>query len=110
MSAYALPETVARPELAPKTAYLITSGDLRESANTAGWETQKGVEKGVMAAVADLGWNVVRGFDVDPATGHGFISSQRMGLEHSAPEPTASPASPPTTAPSPDSAAEARGA
>ncbi|MGO2995726.1 GTP pyrophosphokinase [Brachybacterium alimentarium] len=30
--------------------------------------------------------------------------------EHSAPEPTASPASPPTTAPSPDSAAEARGA
>ncbi|MGO2150149.1 MAG: fucose isomerase [Microbacterium gubbeenense] len=81
MSAYALPETVARPELAPKTAYLITSGDLRESANTAGWETQKGVEKGVMAAVADLGWNVVRGFDVDPATGHGFISSQRMGLD-----------------------------
>jgi len=81
MSAYALPNIAPRPALAPKTAYLITSGDLRESANVAGWETQKGVEAGVTAAVEELGWNVVRGFDVDPGTGHGFISSQRMGLE-----------------------------
>ena len=67
MSAYALPNTAARPALAPKTTYLITSGDLRESANIAGWETQKNVEAGVTAAVEALGWNVVRGFDVDPA-------------------------------------------
>ena len=81
MSAYALPNIAPRPALAPKTAYLITSGDLRESANIAGWETQKNVEAGVTAAVEALGWSVVRGFDVDPHTGHGFISSQRMGLE-----------------------------
>jgi len=81
MSEYALPHVAERPALAPKTAYLITSGDLRESANVAGWETQKTVEAGVTAAVEALGWNVVRGFDVDPQTGHGFISSQRMGLE-----------------------------
>ncbi|RCS60061.1 fucose isomerase [Microbacterium sp. JB110] len=78
---YAFPARTARPALAPNTAYLIASGDLRESANTAGWETQRSVEAGVTAAVEKLGWSVTRAFGVDPATGHGFISSQRMGLE-----------------------------
>ena len=32
-------------------------------------------------ACAEAGWTVVRANDVDPVTGHGFISSQRMGLE-----------------------------
>lgn len=81
MTAYALPAPVTRPELAPKTAYLITSGDLRESANVAGWPTQVELEAGVTGVFEGLGWNVVRAFDVDPETGHGFISSQRMGLE-----------------------------
>ncbi|WP_119695955.1 fucose isomerase [Microbacterium halotolerans] len=78
---YAFPAPVERPALAPNTAYLIASGDLRESANTAGWETQRAVEAGVTASVEKLGWSVTRAFGVDPATGHGFISSQRMGLE-----------------------------
>ena len=81
MSTYALPAPAPRLEVAPRTAYLISSGDLRESANTAGWATQAQMESDVTAALADLGWSVVRANDVDPATGHGFISSQRMGLE-----------------------------
>ncbi|GAA1324193.1 fucose isomerase [Leucobacter albus] len=78
---YALPTPSTRPAAAPKTAYLIASGDLRESANTAGWPVQAAMEADVTAALAELGWHVIRAHDVDPETGHGFISSQRMGLE-----------------------------
>ena len=81
MSSYTLPRTAERPVAAPQTAYLIASGDLRESANTAGWPIQAQMEADVTAALADLDWSVVRANGVDPATGHGFISSQRMGLE-----------------------------
>lgn len=78
---YTFPAVASRPASAPKTAYLIASGDLRESANSAGWPTQAAMEREITAAFAELGWTVVRANDVDPATGHGFISSQRMGME-----------------------------
>lgn len=81
MSNYSAPPVATRPEAAPKTAYLIASGDLRESANTAGWPIQSQIEADVTAALGDLGWSVVRANSVDKKTGHGFISSQRMGLE-----------------------------
>ncbi|MCD2443602.1 fucose isomerase [Agromyces sp. SYSU K20354] len=81
MTQYTLPKPAARPAAEPNTAYLIASGDLRESANTAGWPTQAAMEADVTAALGELGWSVVRANGVDPATGHGFISSQRMGLE-----------------------------
>ncbi|CAM3385366.1 fucose isomerase [Isoptericola cucumis] len=79
--AYAVP-TVTDPPAAPEnTVYLVASGDLRESANAAGWSTQVGLERILTDAFAAHGRKVVRANDVDPATGHGFISSQRMGLE-----------------------------
>ncbi|MFB9307776.1 hypothetical protein BJY17_002753 [Agromyces hippuratus] len=81
MTSYTLPETVERPVATPNTAYLIASGDLRESANTAGWAIQSAMEAEVATALDELGWRIVRANGVDPATGHGFISSQRMGLE-----------------------------
>ncbi|MBQ3359906.1 MAG: fucose isomerase, partial [Microbacterium sp.] len=81
MMTYTLPTPASRPASAPKTAYLIASGDLREAANTGGWPVQVELEAGVTGVFNDLGWTVIRANDVDPATGHGFISSQRMGLE-----------------------------
>ncbi|MCS3443317.1 fucose isomerase [Microbacterium phyllosphaerae] len=78
---YTLPAPASRPASAPKTAYLIASGDLREAANTGGWPVQVELEAGVTGVFEDLGWTVIRANDVDPATGHGFISSQRMGLD-----------------------------
>ncbi|MBZ6371808.1 MULTISPECIES: fucose isomerase [Microbacterium] len=78
---YTLPTVAERPASAPHTAYLITSGDLRESANVAGWPVQVELEAAVTGALEGLGWQVIRPFGVDPATGHGYISSQRMGLE-----------------------------
>jgi hypothetical protein len=81
MTTYSVPAMRTLPPAAPATAYLIASGDLRESANTAGWSTQVALEEIVASAFADHGWSIIRGNAVDPATGHGFISSQRMGLE-----------------------------
>ena len=81
MTQYTVPTTADRGTVAPRTAYLISSGDLRESANVAGWSTQAALENALTTAFAELGWTVVRANPVDPATGHGFISSQRMGLE-----------------------------
>jgi len=78
---YTLPAPRAHTTVPPRTAYLIASGDLRESANVAGWPTQVELEAGVTRVLGELGWTVVRANEVDPATGHGFISSQRMGLE-----------------------------
>ena len=81
MTSYSFPAVAQRPKAEPKTAYLIASGDLRESANTAGWATQAAMEADITAAFEELGWRVVRANAVDEATGHGFISSQRMGVE-----------------------------
>ncbi len=78
---YTFPDTPAAADVAPKTAYLIASGDLRESANVAGWPTQAAMEADVTRAFAELGITVIRANGIDPETGHGFISSQRMGLE-----------------------------
>ncbi len=78
---YSLPAIIERPAVQPKTAYLVASGDLRHSANTAGWPTQERMEAQVAAMFAEFGWTVIRANDIDPETAHGFISSQRMGLE-----------------------------
>ncbi|PZE23182.1 MULTISPECIES: fucose isomerase [unclassified Curtobacterium] len=76
-----LPTAVPRPVAEPDTVYLVASGDLRESANTATWPTQARMEAAITDAVAAMGRRVVRALPVDPVTGHGLISSQRMGME-----------------------------
>jgi hypothetical protein len=81
MTSYLLPTVADRGTVKPQTAYLIASGDLRPSANTAGWPTQVSLEAAVTNVFTELGWTIVRANPIDPATGHGFISSQRMGLE-----------------------------
>lgn len=81
MSAYALPTPASRPALEPATAWLISSGDLREAPNRSGWPIQERMEAELARVLGDLGWSIRRANPVDPVTGHGFISSQRMGLE-----------------------------
>ncbi|HWM32654.1 MAG TPA: fucose isomerase [Pseudolysinimonas sp.] len=78
---YALPRPTPRPALKPRTAWLIASGDLREAANLAGWPVQQQLEADLARVLGDLGWSIVRAHPADPGTGHGFISTQRMGLE-----------------------------
>ncbi len=60
---------------------LIASGDLRLSANRECWPAQRAVEEAVIAAIRNEGRSVRRGHPVDATQGHGFIHSQRHGIE-----------------------------
>ena len=64
-----------------KEAVLITSGDLRESANLACWPAQRELEEQISRCFADNGVKLRRAFPVDVKKGHGFVSSQRMGMD-----------------------------
>ena len=81
MSVYTLPTMRDVEPAGPKTAYLVASGDLRLPANLAGWATQSAVEEAIGRSFADLGWSIIRGHAVDPIKGHGFIDSQRAGMD-----------------------------
>ena len=59
---------------------LVASGDLRETANRLGWPAQAELERNVEAAFGRHGVRVRRGHPIDATAGHGFISSQRMGM------------------------------
>ena len=60
---------------------LIASGDLRISANQTCWPAQEQLESHVMAAIRAYGRSVRRGHPYDPVQKHGFIHSQRHGIE-----------------------------
>ncbi|MGH9587410.1 MAG: fucose isomerase [Acidobacteriaceae bacterium] len=64
-----------------KEVVLVTSGDLRQSANEVCWAAQQDLEERLTACFAAEGVTVRRAFPVDAAKGHGFISSQRMGMD-----------------------------
>ncbi len=54
---------------------LVTSGDLRLSANQACWPAQRGMEEILTAAFAQKGYKLVRAHAYDEKLKHGFISS-----------------------------------
>ncbi len=60
---------------------LITSGDLRLSANQVCWPAQRGMEQQLAAAFAKKGVKLVRAHAYDEKLKHGFISSQRQGMD-----------------------------
>src|ERR1700722_19270475 len=64
-----------------KKVILITSGDLRQSANQVCWPAQEELERRLTQAFREEGVSVERAFPVDAARGHGFISNQRMGMD-----------------------------
>ena len=59
----------------------IASGDLRLSANQKCWPAQQRVEQALVAAAGRLGFELKRGHEVDSAKQHGFIDSQKRGME-----------------------------
>jgi len=66
--------------LPPRQVYLISSGDLRLSANQKCWPEQKKMETVLGRALKAEGWTVVRGHLYDSQKQHGFIDSQAMGM------------------------------
>jgi L-fucose isomerase-like protein len=61
--------------------YLVASGDLRLSANQQCWAAQDAVEKAVTAALEREGAQVTRAHPYNPAAKHGFIDSQKYGMQ-----------------------------
>ncbi|MBI4789426.1 MAG: fucose isomerase [Chloroflexi bacterium] len=64
-----------------KTAYVVASGDLRLAANQKCWPAQAAMERQVIAAVEREGWEVQRAHPYDPDLQHGFLDSQKHGIE-----------------------------
>ncbi len=71
---------MAKPS-STRQAYLVASGDLRLSANQACWPAQEAMEKALIKAFAEEGCEVVRAHPYDAKQKHGFIGSQRQGME-----------------------------
>ncbi len=67
-------------ELKARQVYLISSGDLRLSANQQCWAEQAKMEAALGKALRAEGWTVVRGHPYDQKKQHGFIDSQKMGM------------------------------
>ena len=63
------------------TVYLVANGDLRTSANQKCEAAQVGMENQISAALEKEGWTVKRAHAFDPAKGHGFIDSQKYGMQ-----------------------------
>jgi hypothetical protein len=64
-----------------KTILLVASGDLRQSANEVCWPAQHAMERALTLAIAKLGYKLVRAHPFKPAVKHGFIGSQKEGME-----------------------------
>jgi hypothetical protein len=65
----------------PEPVILVANGDLRLSANQKCWPAQLRVEETVMAAIRSEGFEALRGHAYEPAKQHGFIDSQKRGME-----------------------------
>jgi hypothetical protein len=60
---------------------LVASGDLRLAANQTCWAAQEEMERQLAAAVAEQGFEIVRAHPFKPDQHHGFIQSQKEGME-----------------------------
>src|SRR6266516_3646595 len=67
--------------LKPRHLYLMSNGDLRLAANQKCWPEQAKMEAVLTRAIEAEGWRVVRAHRYDVAKRHGFIDSQKMGLD-----------------------------
>ncbi len=65
----------------PETVYLVASGDLRPAANQRCWPAQERVEQAVIAAIQKEGAEVRRAHPFVESKGHGFIDSQKYGMQ-----------------------------
>ena len=81
MSTYALPILEIPKPVATNEVLLIASGDLRQSANEVCWPAQAQLEKKLTEAFQAEGIDLRRAHPYREDLKHGFISSQRMGMD-----------------------------
>jgi hypothetical protein len=68
-------------KLPKKSIYLVANGDLRQSANEKCWPAQAAMEKQLTEVVASFGYKLVRAHPYKENVKHGFIGSQKEGME-----------------------------
>ena len=61
---------------------MVTSGDLREAANTTCWPTQLKFEQKLEQVLKNKGYKLTRAFPINPESGHGFLRTQREGCDY----------------------------
>jgi len=76
-----LPQSVKFPKLKRRQVQLIANGDLRLSANQRCWPAQREMEQALTRAIQAEGYQVVRAHPYKTKQKHGFIGSQKEGLE-----------------------------
>jgi len=81
MKPYLFPKYAQPDPAKDREVFLVANGDLRLSANQECWPAQELMEIQLTSAFERLGWKIVRGHPYDPVEKHGFISSQRMGMD-----------------------------
>ena len=64
-----------------KTVLLVANGDLRITANQNCWPKQDEMEQELASVLKSLGGNLKRAHKYVPELKHGFISSQRQGMD-----------------------------
>ncbi len=81
MSRFVVPQKSMPTKLATKQVSLIASGDLRLSANRVCWQAQADMESALYAAAKACGFEIIRAHSYDEDAGHGFIDSQKKGMD-----------------------------
>lgn len=81
MSTYNLPKLATRKKTPKNEVILVANGDLRLSANQVCWPAQAQMEDELTAAIEECGFTVRRAHAVNKDKKHGFISSQKEGME-----------------------------
>ena len=81
MSNISFPQTIKFPQLERRQVQLLASGDLRLSANQRCWPAQRDLERALSAAIEAEGHSLVRVHPYRARQKHGFIASQKEGLE-----------------------------
>ncbi|MBC7856251.1 MAG: fucose isomerase [Pirellulaceae bacterium] len=81
MSSYQFPIAAAPPRAGKRAVLLIASGDLRLSANQKCWPAQAEMEAALTEAIEQGGYRLTRAHAFKPEEKHGFIASQREGMQ-----------------------------
>lgn len=81
MTAYTLPQVKTIESVGSKEVLLVANGDLRLSANQNCWAAQHEMERALTQAVATCGYKLCRAHGYKKKEGHGFIGSQKEGME-----------------------------
>jgi hypothetical protein len=81
MPKYQSPVATKHPKLKKKQIQLIASGDLRRSANQKCWPEQAKMEAALAAVLESMEHQLVRAHPFKPDEQHGFIGSQKEGMD-----------------------------